>query len=229
MEIPEAFVKQFDEDLKKVIALSSLRVISSIRYDCGEHPENYVNAEQMFAAELIRQRSPKKVLDVGTNRHFVLGLLSAYDVTTIDVRCREACPKNEIAIVCDAKSLDLPSNSFDLVLSLCAIEHFGLGRYGDTIDLEADAKAVREMIRVLRPGGWLVFSTHIHRGDTVIVFNAHKIYSREHIVSWLAGTCVLITERFYRDPGFVPYDKLTTTPKNWNVYCGCWEKREVEW
>lgn len=228
MEIPGAFVEQFNRDLEKVIALSSLRVIPSMRYDCGDHPEDYTNSEQVFAAEMIRRRVPKRILDVGTDRHFVLGLLAAYNVTTVDVRQREACPGNETVIVCDARNLDLPNNSFDLVSSLCAIEHFGLGRYGDSIDLEADAKAVREMIRVLRPGGWLVLSTHIHKGDTVVVFNAHKIYSREHIASWFAGTCTLVTEQFYKNLSLVSYGKLTAKPKNWNVYCGCWEKREVE-
>ena len=54
------------------------------------------------------------------------------------------------------KKLDLPDRSFHLVLSLCTLEHLGLGRYGDTLDFEADDKAFREMMRVLKPGGHLI-------------------------------------------------------------------------
>lgn len=221
---------QHSRDLARVRASSPFKVFSSMRYESGGHPENYVNYEQLFATEAIREKEPRNLLDVGSNRSFVLGLMAAYDVTTVDVRQRGARPQGEVCLACDAKRLDLANNSFDLVLSLNSIEHFGLGRYGDLIDLEADSKAVGEMIRVLRPGQWLVFSTTLHKAATTIVFNAHRIYSYKHIVGWLEGSCSLVREVFFsrRRRAFVPYDCITSSLVKWDVYCGCWEKHETK-
>jgi SAM-dependent methyltransferase len=48
-----------------------------------------------------------------------------------------------------------PSESFDQIVSLSAIEHIGLGHYGDPKDPDGDTKAVANCIRWLKPGGWL--------------------------------------------------------------------------
>ncbi len=218
---------KFRRDLARVSKESPFRVFGVPRNDSGSHPENHRNFEQAFAAEVISRVVPKNILDIGSNRFFITGLLSAYKVTTVDIRPRNRNTCNETLLVEDAKELSLPSNSFDLVLSLCSIEHFGLGRYGDALDLDADTLAVKEMIRVLKPGGWLVFSTNIHRAETVIQFNAHRIYSKEHIVSWFADSCSLLCELYCKGPNwrFVPYEQVTNRLGRWNVYCGCWKKR----
>ena len=58
----------------------------------------------------------------------------------------------------DAKRLEnIKDNSVESLSSLCALEHFGLGRYGDEIDPEGCFKALREMQRILRPGGGIIF------------------------------------------------------------------------
>jgi ubiquinone/menaquinone biosynthesis C-methylase UbiE len=92
---------------------------------------------------------PSNILDIGSYRHFILGLLSHYEVTTLDIRERKSNLVNENIVTCDAKALLFADNSFDSVLSLEALPHFGLCRYGDEFDLDADIKAFNEMIRVL--------------------------------------------------------------------------------
>ena len=53
-------------------------------------------------------------------------------------------------IQADATNLDrIASESIDSLSSLHALEHFGLGRYGDPIDPEASFKAMKAMQRVL--------------------------------------------------------------------------------
>jgi SAM-dependent methyltransferase len=193
--------------------------------DRGVHPENFVDYECAFAAFHIGRANPGKILDVGSYRHFILGLLAHFPITTIDVRKRRAISRNETVITGDAKNLNLPNDSFDLVLSLCAVEHFGLGRYGDEIDSSADQKAFVEMVRVLKPGGRLVFTTTITRAQPSIAFNAHRIYNHEMLRSFCAGLkCV--EEKFYshRLQGFCSPDEVTADPKGWDVYLGCWEK-----
>ncbi len=189
------------------------------------HPETFVDFECAFAAEHVNRLHPRAILDIGSYRHFILGLLAHYPVTTLDVRPRTPIVKTETVITGDAKGVSFPDASFDAVVSLCALEHFGLGRYGDEFDPHADARAFAEMVRVLRPGGILIFTTTITAAAPAIAFNAHKIYNHEMIKGFCSGLqCV--EERFYSHglKRFCRLEEITVQPKWWDVYCGCWKK-----
>lgn len=60
------------------------------------------------------------------------------------------------------------------------IEHIGLGRYGDPLDYDGDLRAIRELRRVVKPKGNLLFVVPV--GKPRIQFNAHRIYSYEQIM-----------------------------------------------
>jgi SAM-dependent methyltransferase len=202
------------------------QVFLDLRYDIGVHPDNYIDFECAFSSFHISRLNPQSILDVGSYRHFILGLLAHFQVTTMDVRSRRAISGNEIVLTCDAKNSNLHNDSFDAVVSLCALEHFGLGRYGDEFDLDADKKAFQEMIRVLKPGGHLIFTTTITKAPPCIAFNAHRIYSQEMI----KGLCIDLVredERFYSHEvqDFCSFDQITTEANIWDVYCGCWKKK----
>ncbi len=111
-------------------------------FERGDHPENFIDYECAFAAYHIGIAQPQSILDIGSYRHFIIGLLAHFSVTTIDIRQRKKLLEGETILTGDARKIPLPDNSFDLVLSLCALEHFGLGRYGDAIDLRADQKSL---------------------------------------------------------------------------------------
>lgn len=231
---PKGFMAKYRRDLKTLKASPPVGfdIASEILYESGEHPENYIDYECAFAARHLNRLSPVSVLDIGSYRHFILGLLSHFKVTTIDIRDRKPVCENEILITCDAKDLKLPDLSFDVVISLCSVEHFGLGRYGDEIDFEADKKALKEMTRVLKSGGHLIFSTELARvPQPIIVFNTHRIYTYDSIVK--------IRDEF----GFIKEDEnffsrllnkpceqreILTDPikhKTQDVYLGCWKKK----
>lgn len=58
----------------------------------------------------------------------------------------------------DARQADLfEPESFDAVISVSAIEHIGLGHYGDPQDPDGDIQAMTNAFRWLKPGGWLYF------------------------------------------------------------------------
>lgn len=47
--------------------------------------------------------------------------------------------------------------SFDAIVLLGALEHFGLGFYGDPVDDNGDTRTMENVARWLKPGGWVYF------------------------------------------------------------------------
>lgn len=203
------------------------QIVHSYRKNDGNHPESFEDIECFFAAASIRRHRPRTILDVGSYRHFVKGLFAAYDVTSLDVRPRFQQEAGYTIITGDAKKLPFPNSYFDAVVSLCAIEHFGLGRYGDVFDLDADSKAAKEFNRVLKPGGLLTFSTTIKRGRPVLAFNAHRIYTYEMIHA-LCNDLNPEEEFFYSRSKNrrCALDEISESDTIWDIYCGAWRKPE---
>jgi SAM-dependent methyltransferase len=81
----------------------------------------------------------------------------------------------------DARELSLfADGSVESLSSLHAVEHIGLGRYGDSIDAAGWTKAIREFARVLAPGGRLYFSVPI--GRERVEFNSQRVFAPSTIV-----------------------------------------------
>jgi SAM-dependent methyltransferase len=217
----------FDREFEK-FKKSSARPFKYYRqyhFDGGVHPANYVDFECAFAAKHLMRLNPEKLLDVGSYRHFVIGLLAARAVTTVDVRPRMKMLENETILVCDSKKLDLPDACVDAVVSLCAVEHFGLGRYGDDIDPEADFKAVKEMMRVVAPGGHLILTTTITGGAPFVAFNVHRVYNHAMITE-MTRPMICQDEAVFSisGGGFTGVENAARTPRLWDIYCGCFRK-----
>lgn len=235
--IPRDFHETYKASLAEVRRRAGERgfeVYTEERYEAGSHPDSFIDYECAFASAIIARLARRahdgapRILDIGSYRHFILGLLAGHRVTTIDVRDRTPISENETVVTCDAKKLTLESGSFDIVVSLCGLEHFGLGRYGDDFDLDADRAALAEMIRVLKPGGRLVFSTTITGGKPQIVFNAHRIYDCDMIRAMCDGL-VCEDEKFFRleeglGGALCRREELRAAPEVWDVYLGCWRK-----
>jgi len=224
--IPREFRANYNQALKEIKRNGGVfKIVKDILYDVGSHPSHHSEAECEFASYFISELKPDNILDIGSYRLWLIGLLSSNHVTTIDVRPRKSTLANEDVVTCDAKDLEFPDNSFDAVTSLFSIQHFGLGRYGDELDLDADKKAFNEMVRVLKPNGYLIFSTYITNAQPFIMFNARRVYSYEMIRAFCTNlTC--IEEKFYSKSlnRFCPLEEVTAKKEDWDIYLGCWGK-----
>jgi SAM-dependent methyltransferase len=74
---------------------------------------------------------------------------------------------------------------FDYALSISSFEHDGLGAYGDPLDPNGDLKAMRNMKRVVKPGGILLFA--VPTGADKVMFNQCRIYGRIRMPMMLEG------------------------------------------
>lgn len=67
--------------------------------------------------------------------------------------------------------------SFDLITSISAIEHVGLGHYShDPIDPDGDTKAIANAFTWLKPGGWLLFDVPYDRTGYRVHGTEYRVY-----------------------------------------------------
>jgi ubiquinone/menaquinone biosynthesis C-methylase UbiE len=74
-------------------------------------------------------------------------------VVGIDVQPYPYRHPNFRAVRGDAMCFPFPSSCFGVVLAISVVEHIGIGHYGDPSAGDGDGVALREIRRVLRPGG----------------------------------------------------------------------------
>ncbi len=71
----------------------------------------------------------------------------------------------------------------DSISCLHAIEHFGLGRYGDPFDPTGHIKGFNNFIHMLKPDGNLNISFPIGKQNEVHC-HAHRVFRQEDIFTW---------------------------------------------
>ncbi|NOR69039.1 MAG: DUF268 domain-containing protein [Methylomarinum sp.] len=151
--------------------------------------------QDSWAAKHIFKLKPKHHYDVGSSAK-TMGVLSQFvPITMIDIR--------PIALELDGlffkkgSILKLPFNdrSIESLSSLCVVEHIGLGRYGDEIDPFGSEKAIKELKRVLKVGGIILFSVPVDN-ENKIYFNAHRAFTRSYILE-LFDDFTLIEEKYH--------------------------------
>lgn len=139
--------------------------------------------QDLFVAQQIYKNNPEKHVDIGSRIDgFVAHVATFRKIEIFDIRKQESKIENIIFKQADLMS---PLTSHDLenycdsISCLHAIEHFGLGRYGDPVDYFGHLKALDNIYKIIKKGGTFYFSTPI--GKQSIQFNAHRIFSTEYI------------------------------------------------
>lgn len=138
--------------------------------------------QDLWAAKKIYERRPADHYDVGSRLDgFLSHLLVFMPVTMIDVAPLPDPPSGLTFKQGDARHLPFEDLSIGSLSSLHAVEHFGLGRYGDALAPGGAIEGMRELARVLAPHGTLLFSVPI--GRERLMFNAHRILSPSTILA----------------------------------------------
>lgn len=145
----------------------------------------YFHHDLLAAAEIFR-RSPRRHIDIGSSvLGFVSHVASFREVEVIDVRPAVTRVHSISFSQADLSTDDLTGIGLtDSLSCLNALEHFGLGRYGDRIDFNGWKEALRRMRLLLEPGGTLYLAVPIGTPQRV-EFNAHRVFSwpwlRDHL------------------------------------------------
>ena len=206
-------VKRFDGILNIEPHLNDKSSITVIEPHYTYHPA--------WAARVIAKNRPQKHTDISSILHFST-IISAFVPTDFyDYRPATVKLENYASKQADLTRLPFESGSIGSLSCMHTIEHIGLGRYGDPIDYDGDLKAITELKRVLAPGGSLLIVTPI--GKAKIVFNAHRIYSYEQIISYFSDLELiefsLIPDHYVQDGIINHASKELADQQNWG--CGC--------
>lgn len=163
-------------------------------YEEGGSTKNEYFWQDLHVARNIHLANPVKHVDIGSRIDgFVAHVASFREIEVFDIR-----PVTSLIPGVLFRQADLMNQSESLVeycdsLScLHALEHFGLGRYGDPIDPYGYAAGLGNMARILRPGGLFYLSVPI--GRERVEFNAHRIFDPHSLVRLAAASGLLLRE-----------------------------------
>jgi len=188
--------------------------------------------QDLLVARKIYENNPLKHIDIGSRTDgFVAHVAVFRKIEIIDIR--EQTSKTENIVFRRADLMQLPdnmTNAFDSISSLHAIEHFGLGRYGDPIDYNGHLKAIENLTTMLQKGGTLYFSVPI--GSQRIEFNAHRVFSVKYLLE-LFNTNYTLTSLSYVDDKGDLFENIilnaTDIDNNFgcNYGCGIFELKKI--
>ncbi len=178
--------------------------------------------QDLWAARHIFAVRPSTHIDVGSRIDgFVAHVLTFMPCTVIDIRPLKSAVPGLTFIQDDATHMaGFHNNSVESLSSLHAVEHFGLGRYGDPIDPDACFKAMRAFARVLQPGGRLYISAPI--GRERVEFNAHRVFAPQTILESFS-TLRLVSFAAVDDRGAFRNDARPEDFQSATYACGLFE------
>lgn len=181
----------------------SLRPCLHDWYEEGGTASSEYFLQDLYVARKIFEASPVRHVDIGSRIDgFVAHVAAFREIEVFDIRPVTPSIPGVVFSQADLMNpVNLKIAYCDSLSCLHALEHFGLGRYGDPLDAQGYVDGLLNMAAVLGPGG--VFYLSVPVGQERVEFNAHRIFDPVALVA-LAKTCGL----HLRDMAWVESGKL---------------------
>ncbi|MGE5847975.1 MAG: DUF268 domain-containing protein [Ignavibacteria bacterium] len=189
----------------------------------GEIPLHYFH-QDILVAQKIFNTNPEKHVDIGSRIDGFVSILASFrDVEVFDIRPFDLKVLNIKFIQADLMNEDFSfSNYTGSVSCLHAIEHFGLGRYGDKLDPNGHLKGLDNIYKMLMPKGKFYFSTLI--GPQRIEYDAHRIFSVKYLLNYFSGKYKIQSFSYVNDENQILKDVELNKPNietNFGCNYGC--------
>lgn len=154
------------------------------RYEEGGTTKSEYFWQDLLVARWIFEANPQRHVDVGSRVDgFVAHVASFREIEVFDVRPITTHVPGVVfkqANFMRPVELNSAEGYCDSLSCLHAIEHFGLGRYGDPIDPQGYEGGIVRMAQLIKPGGRFYLSTPI--GQERVEFNAHRVFDPRTII-----------------------------------------------
>jgi SAM-dependent methyltransferase len=202
--------------------------MSPVLYDKNEQSGILNGAyfhQDLLVARKIYGNKPLRHIDIGSRTDgFVAHVAVFRPIEIIDIRPLQTKVQNISFLQADFMK-PLPNELIDCcdsVSSLHAIEHFGLGRYGDPIDPDGHLKALNNIYQMLKKKGTFYFGVPF--GPQRIEFNGQRVFSMNYLLSLLVSRYEVIEFSYVDDAGDL-HENVTldegNISTNWNCNYGC--------
>ena len=187
--------------------------------------------QDLLVAGFVREAAPRRHIDVASRIDgFVAHVATFREIEVLDVRpLSDVGHPNIRFLQADLMAeSNAPQAIADSVSCLHALEHFGLGRYGDPLDPDGHLKGFRNLCRMIEPGGRAYVSFPVGRRTTV-AFNAQRIFHPLDILTWMEGAMELQRFDFVDDAGQLHRNwPLRDRPPQADFGCGIYTLRKPQ-
>jgi Caenorhabditis protein of unknown function, DUF268 len=141
--------------------------------------------QDLFVAKKIYENCPVNHLDIGSRTDgFVAHIAVFRKINILDIRNQSSNVENIVFKRADLMDANFQIEEiYDSVSCLHAIEHFGLGRYGDSLDVDGHLIAFKNIHKIISKNGKFYFSTLF--GYPRIEFNAHRVFELSFLFNWV--------------------------------------------
>ncbi len=201
-----------------------------LRYLFPRYVDRYADAgvakghyflQDLWAARKIFRNNPIEHVDVGSRIDgFVAHLLTFRSATVVDLRPLRSSVRGLMFKQGDITRLGFPDRSIESLSCLHAIEHIGLGRYGDEVDPDGWKKGLRELQRVVKEGGHLYLSTPV--GTQRVFFDAHRVFAATTVIDTI-DQLELVSFSYVDDAGDLHEGVEVATLPDLEYGCGLFE------
>ena len=205
----------------------TLYTITSDKSDSGGSAKGHYFHQDLLVAQKIFKDNPVKHVDVGSRIDgFVAHVAAFREIEVFDIRPIESNVQNMRFIQCDFMNVDASLKNYaDSLSCLHVIEHFGLGRYGDPIDVDGHIKGLAGIYEVLKPGGKFYLSTPI--GEQRMEFNGQRVFDVSYLLNLFKDKFVIDNFSFVDDAGDLHKNvnlSIEQVQKNFNCHYGAFLK-----
>lgn len=216
-------LSKFKRQLRKQsdFRISRLHPILFDKYDQAGIMKGHYFHQDLLIAKKIYRNNPETHVDIGSRTDGFVAHVAVYrEIEVFDIRAIESKVENVLF-----KQADLSAEKFELqnytdsISCLHAIEHFGLGRYGDPIDVKGHLKALDNIWKCLKPSGTFYFSTPI--GPQRIEFNAHRVFSVSYLLDIFLPKYELVSFSYIDDSGDLILDQSLNDKNELDNNFGC--------
>jgi hypothetical protein len=164
--------------------------------DRSVHQKEYINHYDVFSHYAYREIAAcetscgrAKVFDIGSCRMFLGMVAVRSQVDALNLNNPQDHLTGTRYIVCDIADYDPWANgdvnNYDFVTSTVSFHLLGLGRYGDKVDCNAQAKFIEICRALLKPGGKVLLSCSLGRDG--LDFNNGWVFSVPSLKRMFSG------------------------------------------
>ena len=204
-------------------------ILSDFADKAGRAAGHYFH-QDLLVAQYIYSHGPCRHIDIGSRIDgFVAHVASFRQIEVVDIRPADSSPHPNIKFVkADINNLSENFNA-DSVSCLHVLEHFGLGRYSDPIDVNGHLLGLERLINLVSSGGHLYLSVPIS-SENRVEFNAHRVFSPSYIPSLpiVCKNLELLNFDYVDDSGSLHKNKsVYDVPKILNFGCGIYSFKKL--